>query len=460
MVFSSLIFLFLFLPVVLVCYYLSGNRFRNYILLGASLFFYAWGEPRYIYLMLFSIVINYFIGLKMDVNSKSNKKLLLLISIIFNLSILIIFKYADFLFGVKGICLPLGISFYTFQIMSYVIDVYRKDAEVQRNIFDLALYVSLFPQLVAGPIVRYQTVVEQISLREHSLDKFADGVNRFVLGLSKKVILANQLALVADGVFIKNVANLSIVESWIGIVCYTFQIYFDFSGYSDMAIGLGKMFGFDFLENFDYPYISQSVSEFWRRWHISLGSWFRDYVYIPLGGNRVSKFRLYINLLVVWCLTGLWHGANWTFVVWGLYYGVFLILEKAFLEKLLKKLPKILRHVYLLLVVIIGWVFFRADNIVQGIDFIKVMMGFGTSPITNNSVSIYINDYWYIIVAAAIFSTPIMDKFKRVILRNNKNLLENGVVYKLQSLILIICMFIVIVLLTGSSYNPFLYFRF
>ncbi|SHH37605.1 MBOAT family O-acyltransferase [Sporanaerobacter acetigenes] len=460
MVFSSLIFLFLFLPVVLVCYYLSGNRFRNYILLGASLFFYAWGEPRYIYLMLFSIVINYFIGLKMDISSKSNKKLLLLISIIFNLSLLIIFKYADFLFGIKGIRLPLGISFYTFQIMSYVIDVYRKDAEVQRNIFDLALYVSLFPQLVAGPIVRYQTVVEQISIREYSLDKFADGVNRFVLGLSKKVILANQLALVADGVFIKNVANLSIVESWIGIVCYTFQIYFDFSGYSDMAIGLGKMFGFDFLENFDYPYISQSVSEFWRRWHISLGSWFRDYVYIPLGGNRVSKFRLYMNVLVVWCLTGLWHGANWTFVVWGLYYGVFLILEKAFLEKALKKLPKILRHVYLLLVVIIGWVFFRADNIVQGIDFIKVMMGFGTSPITNNSVSIYINDYWYIIVAAAIFSTPIMDKFKRVILRNNKNLLENGVVYKLQSLILIICMFIVIVLLTGSSYNPFLYFRF
>ncbi|WP_234973663.1 MBOAT family O-acyltransferase [Sporanaerobacter acetigenes] len=409
---------------------------------------------------MFSIVINYFIGLKMDISSKSNKKLLLLISIIFNLSLLIIFKYADFLFGIKGIRLPLGISFYTFQIMSYVIDVYRKDAEVQRNIFDLALYVSLFPQLVAGPIVRYQTVVEQISIREYSLDKFADGVNRFVLGLSKKVILANQLALVADGVFIKNVANLSIVESWIGIVCYTFQIYFDFSGYSDMAIGLGKMFGFDFLENFDYPYISQSVSEFWRRWHISLGSWFRDYVYIPLGGNRVSKFRLYMNVLVVWCLTGLWHGANWTFVVWGLYYGVFLILEKAFLEKALKKLPKILRHVYLLLVVIIGWVFFRADNIVQGIDFIKVMMGFGTSPITNNSVSIYINDYWYIIVAAAIFSTPIMDKFKRVILRNNKNLLENGVVYKLQSLILIICMFIVIVLLTGSSYNPFLYFRF
>ena len=343
MVFSSLIFLFLFLPVVLVCYYLSGNRFRNYILLGASLFFYAWGEPRYIYLMLFSIVINYFIGLKMDISSKSNKKLLLLISIIFNLSLLIIFKYADFLFGIKGIRLPLGISFYTFQIMSYVIDVYRKDAEVQRNIFDLALYVSLFPQLVAGPIVRYQTVVEQISIREYSLDKFADGVNRFVLGLSKKVILANQLALVADGVFIKNVANLSIVESWIGIVCYTFQIYFDFSGYSDMAIGLGKMFGFDFLENFDYPYISQSVSEFWRRWHISLGSWFRDYVYIPLGGNRVSKFRLYMNVLVVWCLTGLWHGANWTFVVWGLYYGVFLILEKAFLEKALKKLPKILR---------------------------------------------------------------------------------------------------------------------
>lgn len=460
MVFSSLIFLFLFLPVVLVFYYLLGDRFRNYILLVASLFFYAWGEPKYIYLMIFSILINYLFGLKVYFNSRSNKKLWLFLSVIFNVSLLIIFKYADFLFGIKGIRLPLGISFFTFQTMSYVIDVYRKEANVQKNIFDLALYVSLFPQLVAGPIVRYQTVDEQIGAREHSLNKFADGVNRFVLGLSKKVILANQLALVADVVFAKNIADLSIIESWLGIICYTLQIYFDFGGYSDMAIGLGKMFGFDFLENFNYPYISKSVSEFWRRWHISLGSWFRDYVYIPLGGNRVSKPRLYMNLFTVWCLTGLWHGANWTFVIWGLYYGIFIILEKVFLERLLEKLPKILRHAYLLFVVLIGWVFFRADNISQGIGFIKVMMGLGTSLTTNNSVSIYINDYWYIIVAAAIFSTPIVKRLRDFVSKTNEKLLESSIVYKLHSLILIICMLTVIVLLNSSSYNPFLYFRF
>lgn len=460
MVFSSLIFLFLFLPIVLICYYLSGNRFKNYILLMASLFFYAWGEPKYIYLMIFSILVNYFFGLKVDVNSKSSRKLWLFGSIIFNLSLLIIFKYADFLFGIKGIRLPLGISFFTFQTMSYVVDVYRKDARVQRNIFDLALYVSLFPQLVAGPIVRYQTVDQQIDSREHSLDKFADGVNRFVFGLSKKVILANQLALVADGVFIENTANLSIIESWIGIICYSLQIYFDFSGYSDMAIGLGKLFGFDFLENFNYPYISQSVSEFWRRWHISLGSWFRDYVYIPLGGNRVHKIKLYMNLFIVWFLTGLWHGANWTFIVWGLYYGVFIILEKAFLEKLLRRLPKILRHIYLLLIVLIGWVFFRVDNISQGLAFIKVMIGLGSNPIVNNNVLIYINDYWYIIAMSAIFSTPIVKKLKDIALKTNQKLLENSIAYGLHSLLLIICMFIVVILLSSSSYNPFLYFRF
>lgn len=460
MVFSSLIFLFLFLPVVLICYYSLDNRFRNYVLLMASLFFYAWGEPKYIYLMIFSILVNYYFGLKMEDNPKSNRRLWLFVSVIFNLSLLIVFKYADFLFGIKGISLPLGISFFTFQIMSYVIDVYRKEAKVQKNIFNLALYISLFPQLVAGPIVRYQTVEQQINNRGHSLDKFAGGVNRFIFGLSKKVILANQLGLVVDEVFAKNIANLSIVESWIGIICYTFQIYFDFCGYSDMAIGLGKMFGFDFLENFNYPYISQSVSEFWRRWHISLGSWFRDYVYIPLGGNRVPKIRLAINIFTVWFLTGLWHGANWTFVIWGLYYGIFITLEKAFLGKFLKKLPRFLRHIYLLFIVIIGWVFFRSNNIEQGIDFIKVMMGLCENPVFNNNVSIYVNDYWYIIALSAIFSTPIIKKLKGFVLKVNKNLLENSLAYTMHSLILIICMFMVITLLNSSSYNPFLYFRF
>lgn len=367
-------FLFLFLPMVLISYYLFDNRFKNFILLMASLFFYAWGEPRYIFLMLFSILVNYFFGLKIDDSSELKEKLWLTISIIFNLSLLIIFKYAELLFGIKGIQLPLGISFFTFHIMSYLIDVYRNDAKVQRRIHDLALYISLFPQLIAGPILRYRTVEKQINGREHSLDKFAEGVNRFVFGLSKKVILANQLALVADGVFVKNAADLSILESWMGIICYSLQIYLDFSGYSDMAIGLGKMFGFDFLENFNYPYISQSVSEFWRRWHISLGSWFRDYVYIPLGGNRVSLIKLCRNLFVVWFLTGLWHGASWTFVIWGLYYGFLISLEKLFLGKLLQRLPRVFRHIYLLLIVLIGWVFFRVDNIIQGISFIKVCL--------------------------------------------------------------------------------------
>ncbi|MGF7058509.1 MBOAT family O-acyltransferase [Brassicibacter mesophilus] len=460
MVFSSLVFLFLFLPIVLICYYLSSDRFRNYILLMASLFFYAWGEPKYIYLMILSIIVNYSIGFKVEPDSKGNRKLWLCISVIFNLGLLIIFKYSDFLFGIEGIKLPLGISFFTFQTMSYIIDIYRKDGKVQKNIFDLALYISLFPQLVAGPIVRYQTVDKQINKRNHSLEKFADGVNRFVLGLSKKVILANQLALVADGVFKTNVADLSVIEAWIGIICYTLQIYFDFSGYSDMAIGLGKMFGFDFLENFKYPYISQSVSEFWRRWHISLGSWFRDYVYIPLGGNRVSKIKLFRNLLVVWILTGLWHGANWTFIIWGLYYGAFIVLEKALLEKLIYRLPRVFRHIYLLFIVIIGWVFFRSNDINQAMKFIKVMMGFDSNPLLNNKLTIYIIDYWYIIIASIVLSTPIIEKIKALAVRINKYAFQNDLVYAFHSLILITCMLIVIVLLNSSSYNPFLYFRF
>ncbi len=460
MVFSSLLFLFLFLPLVLICYYTLGNRFRNIVLLIASLFFYAWGEPKYVYLMVFSIIINYLFGVKVDTASKGNRKLWLSISVIFNLGLLVIFKYADFLFGIKGIKLPLGISFFTFQTMSYVIDVYRNDAKVQKNVLDLALYISLFPQLVAGPIVRYQTVDEQINNRDHSLEKFADGVNRFVLGLSKKVLLANQLALVADEVFATNIANLSVLESWIGIICYALQIYFDFSGYSDMAIGLGKMFGFDFLENFNYPYVSQTVSEFWRRWHISLGSWFRDYVYIPLGGNRVSRLKLFRNLFVVWFLTGLWHGAAWAFIVWGLYYGFFIAIERAFLEKLLYRLPKVFRHVYLLLIVIIGWVFFRSNEIGQALEFIKVMMGLGSNQIINNSLRIFINDYWYIIVLSIVFSTPIVNKAKNLVSKVNKIILESSIVYALHSLVLVVCMLMVVVLLSSSSYNPFLYFRF
>ena len=390
---------------------------------------------------------------------------------VFNISLLGIFKYSNFFIdninslfnmnlNIPTIALPLGISFFTFQTMSYVIDVYRHDGKVQNNIFDLALYISLFPQLVAGPIVRYETVDNQISNRKHSMDKFADGVNRFIIGLGKKVIYSNQLGLIADSVFAAQVSELSTLEAWLGIICYTLQIYFDFSGYSDMAIGLGKMFGFDFLENFNYPYISQSVSEFWRRWHISLGSWFRDYVYIPLGGNRVSPIKQYRNLFIVWSLTGIWHGANWTFMAWGLYYGILIALEKAFLDKLLKKLPQIFRHIYLVLIVMIGWVFFRAENITQAIDFIRVLGGIGANGIYNNSFISYINESGFIVILAIIFSVPVLPKVKSMLELNHKKLVESRFMYFTHSACLMSIMFIIVVILVNSTYNPFLYFRF
>ncbi len=471
MVFSSLVFLFEFLPIVFLVYYLANNKLKNFVLLLASLFFYAWGEPKYIFLMLASIAINYIFGLKVSSNNKKEKKLWLIFSIILNISILVIFKYSNFFIdnlnilfnsnlSIPTISLPLGISFFTFQTMSYVIDVYRKDGKVQRNIFDLALYVSLFPQLVAGPIVRYQTVDDQISNRKHSINKFASGVDRFIIGLGKKVIFSNQLGLIADGVFATQISNLSMLEAWLGIMCYTLQIYFDFSGYSDMAIGLGKMFGFDFLENFNYPYISQSISEFWRRWHISLGSWFRDYVYIPLGGNRVSPFKQYRNLFIVWSLTGIWHGANWTFMAWGLYYGILIGLEKAFLDKLLKKLPKVFRHIYLVLLVMIGWVFFRSENIVQASEFIQVLAGMGSNPLYNNAIITYINESGYIVLLSIIFATPVVPKIKLFLKSKNSKLVENNYIYTLHSTFLVSLMFVIVVVLINSTYNPFLYFRF
>lgn len=390
---------------------------------------------------------------------------------VFNISLLGIFKYSNFFIdninslfnmnlNIPTIALPLGISFFTFQTMSYVIDVYRHDGKVQNNIFDLALYISLFPQLVAGPIVRYETVDNQISNRKHSMDKFADGVNRFIIGLGKKVIYSNQLGLIADSVFAAQVSELSTLEAWLGIICYTLQIYFDFSGYSDMAIGLGKMFGFDFFENFNYPYISQSVSEFWRRWHISLGSWFRDYVYIPLGGNRVSPIKQYRNLFIVWSLTGIWHGANWTFMAWGLYYGILIALEKAFLDKLLKKLPQIFRHIYLVFIVMIGWVFFRAENITQAIDFIRVLGGISVNPIYNNSFISYINESGFIVILAIIFSAPVLPNVKSMLELNHKKLVESKFMYATHSACLMSIMFIIVVILVNSTYNPFLYFRF
>ena len=472
MVFSSLVFLFVFLPIVLVLYYLSGKKYRNYLLLLASLFFYAWGEPTYVVIMLISIGANYLCGLLVDEKRADKVRVAgVVISVIFNICMLGVFKYSGFFIKninvvfntslpVPEIALPLGISFFTFQAMSYVVDVYRKDAKVQKNIFDLSLYISLFPQLVAGPIVRYQTVANQIEEREHNIIKFGDGVRRFIIGLGKKVLLSNSLGMLADSVFGMQTYQLTIVSTWLGILAYSLQIFFDFSGYSDMAIGLGKMFGFEFLENFNYPYISQSASEFWRRWHISLGSWFRDYVYFPLGGSRRGNVRTYINLFIVWFLTGFWHGASWTFIAWGLYFGLLIGMEKSYLGKLLNKVPRFVRHIYLLLVVMIGWVFFRADSFSYSIEFIKNMFFMGTNVIFDGVAASYINDYWFVLVLSMIFCMPIVDWFRRKIEVANDKILESNISYVLNSVVYTGILLIVIFKLVNSTYNPFLYFRF
>ena len=382
-----------------------------------------------------------------------------------------VFKYSGFFvknintafntsLPVPEIALPLGISFFTFQAMSYVIDVYRKDAKVQKNIFDLSLYISLFPQLVAGPIVRYQTVADQIDERDHNIVKFGDGVRRFIIGLGKKVLLSNSLGMLADSVFGMQTYQLTVVSTWLGILAYSLQIFFDFSGYSDMAIGLGKMFGFEFLENFNYPYISQSASEFWRRWHISLGSWFRDYVYFPLGGSRRGNVRTYINLFIVWFLTGFWHGASWTFIAWGLYFGLLIGMEKSYLGKFLNKVPRFIRHIYLLLVVMIGWVFFRADSFSYSIEFIKNMFFMGASTVFDGTVAAYLNDYWFVLVLSMIFCVPIVDWIRGKIEVANEKILESNVSYILNSVVYTGIFLIVIFKLVNSTYNPFLYFRF
>ncbi len=472
MVFSNLMFLFLFLPTTLGVYYISNKKIKNIILLIASLFFYAWGEPVYVFLMLFSTVVDYIHGLKVEkfVELGDKKKALRFVisSAIINLFILCFFKYSDFLIvninqifdlniALLNLPLPIGISFYTFQTMSYTIDIYKGEAKAQKSILDFGTYVTLFPQLVAGPIVRYETVATQINERIHSSEKFAEGIYRFSVGLGKKVVLSNQLAVVADGVFSSNIANVSIMESWLGIACYTLQIYFDFGGYSDMAIGLGKMFGFDFLENFNYPYISQSITEFWRRWHISLGSWFRDYVYIPLGGNRCSKLKQYRNLFVVWALTGIWHGANWTFISWGLYYGILIAIEKAFLGKYLNKIPRLIRHVYTILLVMIGWVFFRADTLTIAVDYLKVMFGIGSTKMISPEFIFYLNDIGMILICSAVLSTPIVVGLAKKVERFNFTEDFKGIV---QSTFITSLVIISVVMLINFDYNPFLYFRF
>ena len=458
MVFRSLIFLFFFLPAVLFCYYIVPTRFiraRNMVLLLFSLFFYFYGEPKLIIMLVLSILMNYLFGLSMR---SRYRKSLLIFCITANLTLLGVFKYlnffirtADGLLGLNiqltSIVMPIGISFYTFQALSYVIDVYRREVPPQHDPFSLALYVSMFPQLIAGPIVRYHDVNEQLAVRSHSVAQFSDGISRFVFGLSKKVLLSNVFAQIADGIFAYQPAELSTAAAWLGAIGYTLQIYFDFSGYSDMAIGLGKMFGFTFLENFNYPYISRSVTEFWRRWHISLSTWFRDYVYIPLGGNRCSPARHICNLLVVWTLTGFWHGANWTFMAWGLYFGILLILEKKFLSRLIERLPMILRHVYALFFIIIGWVFFRSDSMNLAMQYIGRM--FSSNVPVNGFVTEYLIRFWPYLLFGVVLSAPV---FPRLTNTRAWRVLEIPIL----GILGLLC----VMSLLASSYNPFIYFRF
>ncbi len=471
MVFSSLEFLCIFLPTVFVIYTLVPSlKIRNGLLIAASLVFYAYGEPIYVLLMIFSSLINYVFARL--VSSRAKSKLFLVAAIIINLGILAVFKYSGFfvesLNAVTGLALPvpqiklpIGISFFTFQALSYVIDVYRKTVNPQKNYFYVLLYISFFPQLIAGPIVKYRDIDEQIASRKQSVEKVAEGFRRFICGLAKKVLISNTMGQTADIIFGAGGEYSSILTAWIGALAYLFQIYYDFSGYSDMAIGLGKMFGFDFKENFNYPYGAVSVRDFWRKWHISLSTWFKEYLYIPLGGNRKGRTRTVVNRLIVFFCTGLWHGASWTFVLWGLYHGVFLLLEEFI--PVLGKLPKVINHIYTLLAVTIGFVIFRADTITQGFDFIGNMFcGFN---ISDQSISLALSQLtpWFIIMfVAAIIGCapikPIANRFRvsQSTALSKKQSIAQTVLYLLAFVLLAWC----IIRLSGSSYNPFIYFRF
>ena len=467
MVFSSMIFLWVFLPILLLTYFLVKDKYKNYVLLIFSLIFYAWGEPKYIVLMLISIILNYIFGILIDKTNNKTRLIVLILCILTNIGLLAYFKYFDFfveninrIFGnevlkAKHIVLPIGISFYTFQIMSYCIDLYRRDIKVQKNIFKLALYISFFPQLIAGPIVKYHDIDEQIDKREVTSEKFADGIRRFVYGLSKKVILANTLAIVADTCFDATYSELSTVTAWIGAICYTLQIYYDFSGYSDMAIGLGKMFGFTFMENFNLPYISGSITDFWRRWHISLSTWFKEYIYIPLGGNRKGKNRTYINLWIVFLVTGIWHGASWNFIFWGLFHGFFIFIERLGLKKLLDKC-KVINHIYTLFIVIIAWVFFRAPGLKFGIEYLQRMFTINKINIINPYI-IYNYKNVIIMITAILFAGIIQLAIKKL---DKRKKITN--VYKkyVEPVAILGLLTICIMMLVSNTYNPFIYFRF
>lgn len=459
MVFSSLIFLFCFLPLFLICYFIPKKRkFRNIVLLLFSLAFYGYGEPIYLILMILSIVINYFIALWM--NKSKHKKNWLIIDIVFNIGLLLIFKYSNFFidninnifnFNIKflEISLPIGISFYTFQILTYVIDVYKGEVNVQESLINLGCYVSSFPQLIAGPIVRYSTVNDELNNRHETIKDFSSGIRRFSLGLAKKAIIANEMAYVADTLYASSIKDLGFIGVLVAAIAFTLQIYFDFSGYSDMAIGLGRMLGFHYLENFNFPYIACTITDFWRRWHISLSTFFRDYVYIPMGGNRCNKVRHIFNLFVVWFLTGFWHGASWNFIFWGLYYFIFLILEKFVFKDIINKTPKIIGHIYTIVVVVIGFIIFYFTDInLLGEAFKSLfgLNGFGNINIFNE-LQIFKVRTIIVFIIAILASTPLL---KNLIYKNKT----------IGDIIVVVLLLLSIVSIIASSYNPFIYFRF
>ncbi len=482
MLFSSISFLFYFLAGVLAVYFIlpfkikvfkkkSGEYYyfeaKNFVLLIASLFFYFYGEPVYTILMVATVLVNYIAGLLIDkFRGTVWAKVILWISVIFSLGSLGFFKYSDFFISninsifrteltLLALALPIGISFYTFQILSYTVDVYRGEAKVQKSFVRLATYVSLFPQLIAGPIVRYTTVEEELSERKHTVSDFSYGVTRFVIGLSKKVLIADTL-----GAFVKVFRasdDISIGFYWLYAIAVSLQLYFDFSGYSDMAIGLGRIFGFRFLENFNYPFISKSIAEFWRRWHMSLGTWFRDYVYIPLGGNRVSKWRWFLNTLAVWFLTGFWHGADWTFIIWGLYFAMFLLLEKFFLNKFFAKIPKIFSHIYVVISILISFVIFSANGMSGALTDLGAMFGAGSLPLWSADTTYYLTGYAFVFLFAFVGATPVV---KNTVLKIKSYKTGNMIINILEPIFVVVMLFAVTSYFVDGSFSPFLYFRF
>ncbi len=463
MVFSSIPFIFFFLPFFLIIYYLVPFKVKNIILLIFSLIFYAWGEPIYILLMIFSSIVDYTNGMLLNkTKNKTKRKIILIESLIINLGLLGVFKYSDFLISninslfnldisLLNLPLPIGISFFTFQTMSYTIDVYLEKVKPEKNFLNFMTYVSMFPQLIAGPIVRYETISEELEKREISLNNFSSGMMRFLEGLFKKVLIANTVGALYLEIS-TNYMMYSALTLLIGLMAFAIQIYFDFSGYSDMAIGIGKMLGFNYLENFNYPYISKSITEFWRRWHISLSSFFKDYVYIPLGGSRTTKFKHIRNILIVWFLTGLWHGASWNFILWGLYFGIILLIEKFALKNVLAKLPNILKHIYSLILILIGWLLFAFEDFTTLISYAKRLFGFHNN-LLGNDFYFFISNFGIILIIGFIFATPIGKHIKEFMMKKKGLNIILGISY-------IGLFLITIALLVSDTYNPFLYFRF